>query len=314
MIDLYRFALNGIETGIIIIDSEQRIVFFNNYIEHISNVKQEDAVSRPLGEVCPIFKQERYQNILNSVLKDNFSRFCSSKLHKAFVYPKNSDNNHVRQNMTIFPYNKNGESFAVIQINDITNEVNEEYSLTSLLTQLKKDYEEVKESETVNKKLAEIDALTGISNRHAITAYLDNIFSVGNSIENYALAFIDLDGFKGVNDTYGHLIGDKLLISFAGIIKSILRKNDFCARIGGDEFLIVLDNVKTKEQAEAVGKKILEMSNRPIEIDNILANITASIGIALYNNDINNTEQFMKISDTAMYQAKKNGKNKYVIL
>lgn len=313
MIELFRFALNNIDVGIILIDINQKIIFWNKYIERISRVRHEEAEGKKLEDVCPTFKKNRYQEIIDTVLIQNQSRFCSSKLHKAFVFPKSGNISKIRQNMKIEPISIGNNIYGLIQIDDITYEVTNESSLTSLINELKKGYIEVKESEEFNRQLAEMDPLTKIANRHAISQYIDNLFKSKQSLTGYALMFIDLDGFKSVNDTYGHLMGDNLLVRVAGILKGKVRKDDVVARLGGDEFLIMLSSIETSQAAEFVGKKLVNEISKPIEIDGKTVNVTASIGIALYDESIKSTRDFIKVADASMYKAKREGKNKYVV-
>lgn len=313
MIELFRFALDSIDIGIIIIDSSQYIRFWNRYMEKISQIKYEQAIGRPLSEVCDTFQKKRYQDILNSVFEQNLSRFCSSKLHKAFVYPAVGDRSQIRQNMKIEPTQVGDEVYALIQIDDITDEVSNEYKLTSLINELRRGYLEVKESEELNKKLAQTDALTKIANRHAIVQHIDTLFQQRNYNCGYALLFLDLDGFKHVNDTYGHLMGDSLLIAIAEKLKNKVRKDDMVARLGGDEFLVLLGNIKSKDAVECVGAKLVEEIAKPIDINGITIKITASIGIAMLDDTVKNTSELIKKADEAMYIAKRSGKNKFVI-
>lgn len=313
MIELFRFALNSIDMGVIIIDSDHRIMFWNSYIEKISQIKNEEADGQPLEKICDTFSKKRYQEIIESVFLRNFSRFCSSKLHHAFVYPKSGYSEKIRQNMIIQPVTLDGKTYAVIQIQDITNAVTNEYSLTSLINELKRGYDEIKESEEINKQLAEVDSLTKIANRHAITSYIDKIFENNPLIGGYALLFLDLDGFKHVNDTYGHLMGDNLLVYVADCITKRLRKGDMVARLGGDEFLVLLKNIYNVNEASAVGRKLIEAISDKIVLSGIEVQVTASIGISMYTTSIHNTEDFIKTADDAMYRAKRGGKNKFVI-
>ncbi|HEX2939377.1 MAG TPA: GGDEF domain-containing protein [Ruminiclostridium sp.] len=313
MIDLFQFALNSIDIGIIIIDSNQSIKFWNKYMERISQIHQKDAVGKLLPDVCNTFKKKRYQDILESVLVYNQSRFCSSKLHKAFVYPYTGENSDIRQNMKIEPTHIEDKVYALIQINDITLEVNNEYKMTSLINELKKGYLEVKESEEINRQLASMDPLTKIANRHAITQYLSSLFQNDSKLNGKALIFLDLDGFKFVNDTYGHLMGDNLLVQVSQILKNKVRREDFVARLGGDEFLILLNDVGSVEALKVVGSKLVSEIAKPIVIDGTELHVTVSIGIALYNDKIKSANNFIKSADDAMYLAKRGGKNQYVI-
>jgi diguanylate cyclase (GGDEF)-like protein len=313
MIELFQFALNSIDIGIIIIDSTQCIKFWNRYMENISQIRHEDAIGKKLQEVCPTFCKKRYQDILETVIVRNQSRFCSSKLHKAFVFPTSGYDENMRQNMKIEPTTIDGQLHALIQIDDITDEVSNEHKTASLINELKKGYIEVKESEELNRQLAEMDPLTKLSNRHAISQYLDNLFEKKINLPGHALMFLDLDGFKAVNDTYGHLMGDKLLVEVANILKRKIRKDDLVARIGGDEFLILLSSIENIESVEIVGKKLVNEIAKPIIMDGVALSVTASIGIATFNDDVRTTNDFIKIADDAMYQAKREGKNRYVL-
>ncbi len=313
MIELFQFALDSVDIGIIIIDSTQRIKFWNKYMEYITEIKCEAAVDKQLQEICPTFTKKRYQDILETVIVNNQSRFCSSKLHKSFVFPVSGFDENIRQNMKIEPTTIDGEVHALIQIIDITNEVSNEHKLTSLINQLKKGYNEVKESEEHNRQLAETDPLTKLFNRHAITEYLNNLFSRNVNLTGYALMFMDLDGFKAVNDTYGHLVGDMLLVEIAGILKRKIRKDDVVARLGGDEFLILLNSIGSVESLEAVGRKLISEIDKPIMLDGQSLHVTASIGIAMINEHVHETSDFIKLADDAMYQAKREGKNRYIL-
>lgn len=313
MVELLQFALNSVELGIILIDSDQNILFWNKYIERISHVRHESVIGKKLPDICATFKKKRYQDIIKTVIVENQSRFCSSKLHKSIIFPKGTDNSDKKQNMTLEPITIDGKVYVMIQIDDITCEVTNEYKLTSLINELKRGYLEVKESEEFNKHLAQMDPLTKIANRHGIIQYIDKLFSKKESLCGRALMFIDLDGFKQVNDTYGHLMGDNLLIAVAGILKNKVRSGDYVARLGGDEFLILLNNIQNSEGVAAVGKKLVAEIAKPTTIDSKEVKVTASIGIAMYNDKIKNTKDFIKRADDAMYRAKHEGKNNYVI-
>lgn len=313
MIDLFRFALNSINIGIIIVDSQQRVKFWNQYVEQITRVPQSDALDKPLEEICDTFKKKRYQEIMEAVFKKNQSRFCSSKLHKAFVYPATGDRENIRQNMMIEPATFNNETFALIQIDDITNEVTNEHKLTSLIYELKKGYLEVKESEETAKRLAETDPLTKLMNRHGIVQIIDKLFENKQELMRSALMFLDLDGFKAVNDTYGHLMGDNLLIQIASTLKHKMRKGDFVARIGGDEFVVLLQDIEQADSLETIGQKMIDEIAKPLTIDGFKIQVTVSIGITMYSKNITSTSDYIKTADEAMYGAKRSGKNRFVI-
>ena len=122
---------------------------------------------------------------------------------------------------------------------------------------------------------------------------------------------MDFDKFKLVNDKYGHGIGDKLLKSFAGRLKKIVRKSDTIARFGGDEFVMVLGDFSNTEDMEKFAKKVIDVFGEPFKIDKLKLGITGSIGISVFPDDSLNQSDLVKFADAAMYEAKKNGGNNY---
>jgi diguanylate cyclase (GGDEF)-like protein len=129
--------------------------------------------------------------------------------------------------------------------------------------------------------------------------------------ELIAVLFLDLDGFKLVNDSYGHDIGDALLSEAAKRIVACVRDSDTVARMGGDEFTVILTNVHAENDKDRVVKNIIDTLARPFVLNGRSCSITASIGISLYPNDGGTAEQLVKIADAAMYLAKRSGKNCY---
>jgi diguanylate cyclase (GGDEF)-like protein len=125
--------------------------------------------------------------------------------------------------------------------------------------------------------------------------------------------FLDLDGFKQINDRYGHDAGDALLIELAGRLRDNLRASDLVARLGGDEFLVVLEEVQDQQPVEIVAKKLLLETVRPYSLPgasgNVAASVTASIGISIFPDDAADATALIKHSDIAMYAAKQAGKN-----
>ena len=126
-----------------------------------------------------------------------------------------------------------------------------------------------------------------------------------------AIMFIDLDGFKGVNDTYGHLVGDMVLKMVAQRLLKIVRKADTVGRIGGDEFLIIQTEVNNNADAALVADKILHQMAEPFKLDGNTIRIGGSIGIAMYPTHGDNLQALIKKADNAMYETKVMGKQNY---
>ncbi|MDF4957086.1 GGDEF domain-containing protein, partial [Vibrio parahaemolyticus] len=125
---------------------------------------------------------------------------------------------------------------------------------------------------------------------------------------SFALINIDLDRFKHINDTYGHDAGDKVLIATAERVKSSLRKSDIVARMGGDEFLVVVHHPGTEENVQSLLQKLrLALCSTPVIYDETLIYLKASIGYAIFDPQMSSPEQMMKIADERMYQQKHGG-------
>jgi diguanylate cyclase (GGDEF)-like protein len=131
----------------------------------------------------------------------------------------------------------------------------------------------------------------------------------GNMI---AVLFIDLDGFKAVNDQYGHDLGDRLMQNVAARIRDSVRKSDLVARLGGDEFAIVTGDITELSSVTLIAEKVLANTSRPYDIDQLRINLTASVGISFYP-ECQDPRSLLIHADLAMYQAKQDGKNTYRI-
>lgn len=159
---------------------------------------------------------------------------------------------------------------------------------------------------------ANYDELTKIPNRRLFFEQLNQIISESErDHQKFSLLFIDLDGFKGINDTYGHDIGDAVLIEVANRLNQTLRKSDVVARMGGDEYTIILRNIKDEEGVITVVKKIQASIKEKMFFDDFSCQVDSSIGISIYPKDGKVDEELINKADKAMYTIKKNGKSGY---
>ncbi|MBI2277834.1 MAG: diguanylate cyclase [Dechloromonas sp.] len=159
---------------------------------------------------------------------------------------------------------------------------------------------------------ANYDALTGLANRRLLTHRLEQmIIDARRSREFIALLFVDLDGFKAVNDTYGHEAGDLVLQETALRLQAGIRDSDLAARLAGDEFLVVLRHLASQEHAGAVAAKLVNALAQPHCVGERELGVSASIGIGIYPDDANNAGELIKNADLAMYRAKEAGKHTY---
>ncbi len=171
-----------------------------------------------------------------------------------------------------------------------------------------------KQKHTENKLniLAHYDTLTKLPNRMMFQDSLKKMISKANRNKTkVALMFIDLDNFKMINDTLGHDYGDILLQEVSRRLKSTLREEDIVARIGGDEFTVILDDIKDTTYPSIVAQKIIDILSKPVKLKDEMGYIGASIGISIFPNDTTKLDQLIKNADLAMYKSKREGKNVY---
>ncbi len=175
--------------------------------------------------------------------------------------------------------------------------------------------QDITEREKKEQKLqheAQHDSLTGLANRAFLRQFLNtSIARNKRQKKNTGLLFLDLDKFKQVNDSYGHDIGDGLLNLVAKRLNKCIRACDLIARMGGDEFVIVLTEVSSRQDIAFIAKKIKYALTQPFFIDNYHLNIGVSIGISFWPDDGNNSERLIKSADQAMYNAKRQGGNSF---
>jgi two-component system cell cycle response regulator len=161
--------------------------------------------------------------------------------------------------------------------------------------------------------LALTDPLTGLANRRLLVDRLSmGLVQARRERAPIALLYLDLDGFKNINNTMGHAAGDELLKMVAGRLHATVREQDTLARLGGDEFVIVLGQAGADEAAQ-VADKVIEAVSRPYTIDRQPAHVTVSVGIGLYPAHGDDAEALMKSADQALYDAKRAGKNAFRI-
>lgn len=165
-------------------------------------------------------------------------------------------------------------------------------------------------------KSALYDNLTGLPNRTLLYERLDRIKKVSDRYVNtFAIMFIDLDGFKSVNDTYGHEAGDDLLKQVSQRLLNSVRASDTVSRYGGNEFIILLSVIHTKEECEKIAENILKKLSEKLALKKAAVNIGGSIGITIVDKDMqSSSEEMIKKADNAMYKVKKNGKNSYMVV
>ena len=216
---------------------------------------------------------------------------------------------HGRGEGEVWNRHKNGDVFMTRQSITLIRGVDDEpLRYVSVFRDITKRWQQDEHT----RHLALHDGLTDLPNRHLLMERFNQLITLGErEPRQLAVLFLDLDGFKRVNDTLGHDIGDEVLKLVAGKLQALVRKSDTVARVGGDEFVILLDNPVGQDEVAHVASRIIEMLNEPMEIRDQVARIGTSVGIAMHPADGASAAQLITHADTAMYAAKGAGKNTY---
>lgn len=205
---------------------------------------------------------------------------------------------------------KNGDIVWALVSSNVQrdHETGASYFLTQVV-----DITSHKHAEQELNRLAFHDSLTGLPNR---ALFLQLLRQSVQRVQRrphppFAVLFLDLDGFKAINDNLGHLVGDELLLSVAGRLQHTLRPGDTVARFGGDEFCVLIDAVHQEDELNRVAERILIAVNEPVFIGHEAVNVSTSIGIVISSPAVTRAEDYLRDADTAMYHAKKAGRNQY---
>lgn len=289
--------IDALPQPIMVIGTDYKVKLVNNAMKRSEN----HSGTNPVGSYCYKLQHKRdtpcdggdhpcpLQKVFNthktvSMIHRHYKRDGSPQIVRLEASPIIDDN---------------GKFIGIIEsTRDITSRIEEENRNKKKVARLS--------------KMAHHDPLTSLPNRllfkdrlkHALTKAARN----GNIL---SVLFIDLDGFKRINDNLGHDIGDQLLCSVATKLKSCLRESDTLARLGGDEYIILLDELSKIDGAIQVARNIMEIFSTPFLINNKELYVTGSIGISLYPQDADSAETLMKHADMAMYEAKRAHKNNY---
>jgi len=270
--------------AIMVCDANNVIELVNSAFSEITGYSVEEAT----GQTPSILKSGRHQA--------EFYRSMIEKLNKIGRWEGEIWNR--RKNGEVYP-----QWLSIKTIRDETGKIQRFISLFSDITLRKRNEERILYQ-------ANYDALTGLPNRSLFLDRLQRaIIQAERSDTQIALLFIDLDRFKNVNDTLGHACGDLLLQEAAARLNALVRRSDTVARLGGDEFTVILSDLSDFTQIERLVEKLLKSLSAPYDLEQHVAFVSASIGITIFPNDGGNVEDLLKNADTAMYQAKENGRN-----
>ena len=204
---------------------------------------------------------------------------------------------------------KNGELFAQLlsasTVRDDAGEVQHYVAVFSDISQLKAHEAELD-------RVAHFDPLTGTPNRRLLADRMEqSIARTNRSDKSLAVCYLDLDGFKAINDQYGHAFGDQLLVGVSNNLRHVLRSEDTLARLGGDEFVLLLSDISSPEECSLILARVVNAIRTPLAIDGHEISVSASIGVSLYPQDHSDADTLLRHADQAMYLAKESGKNRF---
>lgn len=204
---------------------------------------------------------------------------------------------------------KNGEVFAeILTISAVKDARGVVQNYVALFT----DISQQKQHQHQLEHMAHYDTLTGLPNRVLLADRLQHAMAQSQRLTcSVAVAFLDLDGFKHVNDRYGHRTGDDFLVALALRMKAALRDGDTLSRIGGDEFVVVMGNLQGAQDYEPVLERLLQAAADPVRIGELTLQVSTSIGVTLYPQDGSDADVLLRHADQAMYVAKQSGKNRF---
>lgn len=281
-------VFNQTTEAIVITDADKYILRVNKSFSKITGYSVEEAIGKKPEQILSSGKHDK-----------EFYKKLWGQLERELAWEGE-----------LIDRRKNGEEFTSWHtISAIVDENGNVIQYTSIFS----DISEKKLAEERMQYLAEYDQLTKLPNRILFIDRLKQAMArAQRSQSSLALMFIDLDGFKAVNDNYGHHVGDKLLQEVARRLTTTIRAQDTVARLGGDEFTIILESLAHEEDAALVSNKILKNLTYKIQVDEHQLVIGCSIGISLFPVDGINSDLLIKRADIAMYHAKNNGKNQYV--
>jgi len=282
-------AFDSLE-AIVVTDAQQIILRVNTAFTRITGYSAEEAIGRTTGGLLKSGRQDA------SFYTEMWKSLEQHRHWQGELWNRRKDG-------SIYP-----EWLSITAVTDEANQVMNYVAVFSDITQKK-------QAEDTIHHLAFYDALTGLPNRRLLRDRLEQaLINSERQQHSAAVLFLDIDHFKTLNDTKGHDVGDQLLVEVARRLQTCVRANDTVARQGGDEFVIVLANLSEQGeraaiQADLIAQKIRATINMPFQLGSHEYHCTPSIGISLFSGKTTSVDELLKRADTAMYQAKRAGRN-----
>ena len=289
--ELAQVTLNSIGDAVICTDISGNITFLNLVAIRMTGWSRDEAVGRPMPEVFRVLDATSRKTIPNPMEMAVAKNLTVHLPPNCILIQRGGSEIPIEDSVAPI-HDRGGQATGVVII-----------------------FRDVSSSQTMAVQMAHSahhDFLTGLPNRMLLNDRVGQaIAAARRSMEKVAVLFLDLDGFKHINDSLGHSIGDRLLQSIARRLVDSVRGTDTVSRQGGDEFVVLLSEVDTLENAETTVKRLLQVGSEPHAIDQHDLHVTSCIGVSIFPDDGLDAETLIKNADTAMYQAKENGRQSY---
>ncbi|WP_221798203.1 two-component system response regulator [Oceanobacter mangrovi] len=293
------------------VDDEQRLQ---------SDLKQADLLFRSTAEGLVITDRDQRIKRVNPAFVQISGYSEQELLGKnpvSLLYARRSDDNPIQMATALDSWSgevvcrrKNGEIFPAWE--HISKTRDADGSLSGYIFNLS-DISRLRRAEQNLTQMAYVDPLTGLGNRLRFEKNLQQAIEEQREGESIGIAYLDLDGFKLVNDTLGHAEGDTLLKVLAQRLVAALRDEDTIARLGGDEFVVVVPRIRDADGMDVVARKILQVASESVKLSREKVQVSASIGVVISDDATRELDELLRAADTAMFEAKKQGKNRYCV-
>lgn len=296
--------LESIDVGVVVLDRDYNVKIWNNFMVNHSGLRPEDIRGENLLQKFPEIPQEWFMHKVESVFTLHSHSFTSWE-NRPYIFrfknyrPISGQEEFMYQNLTMIP------------LNSVTGTVSHVCILVYDVTGVATNKEQLKSANSKLKQQSRIDSLTGLSNRGYWEQCLEYEYKrFLRSRDISSLVLFDIDHFKKINDTYGHLVGDSVLCKVSEILKSSMRGTDIAGRYGGEEFGVILINCDAEN-----AYTFSEFFRKRIELEtfkhgNSIFNVTISLGISEFNFDSENHTVLIEQADKALYESKLDGRNR----
>lgn len=294
--------LDSINSAVVVTDINGCIQTMNPLAQKLTGWDAKEAVGEDIGKVLNLVNKDR-EKIINNIVTKVISE---------------GEVVDLPENCTLIAKDGReilvGDSVSPIHLQEASQSNEGKANITGTVLV----FQDITQRKNIEAQLihnAFYDSLTGLPNRVLFLDRLKQVFERSKRHSDYffAVLFLDLDGFKEINDCFGHGTGDNFLVAIARCLESCLRSGDTVARLGGDEFVVLLEEIKDINDATNIAQRIQNTLKSPLHFDEYKLMTTASIGIAINSHDYEEAERLLRDADIAMYQAKREGKAKYAI-